>query len=168
MFEFSVTSDRILLFHSTPYSSQVDEIVIDYTNCDEYPGPVNLPSNLYSFKFSGRPDLSTMEPPVYHYQNSSTFLDTTRQNPNNLNIPQCIIDFTVPQTMKAPIFINYRLTNFYQNHRQYVKSFNSDQLLGKAVDIGSIQSTCDPLGRAANNKIIYPCGLIANSVYNGI
>jgi hypothetical protein len=146
-------------------SNNVDEIVIDYTHCDEYPTPIYLPNNLYSFKFSSQANITDMEAPVYHYQNSSTFLDPTRQNPNNLTIPQCIIDFTVPQTMKAPIFINYRLTNFYQNHRQYVKSFNADQLMGHAVDGGTVSSTCDPLGRA-NNKIVYPCGLIANSVYN--
>jgi hypothetical protein len=107
-----------------------------------------------------------MEPPAYHYQNTTTFLDPTRQNPNQLNISQCIIDFTVPQTMKAPIFINYRLTNFYQNHRQYVKSYNAEQLMGSAVDQGTIDSSCSPLG-SSNGKIVYPCGLIANSVYNG-
>lgn len=107
-----------------------------------------------------------MDPPVYHSQNSTTFLDPTRQNPNNINVPQCIIDFTVPQTMKAPVFINYRLTNFYQNHRQYIKSYNSDQLMGHSVNQAGVDSTCSPLG-SSNGKIMYPCGLIANSVYNG-
>ncbi|KAI9287159.1 CDC50/LEM3 family [Umbelopsis sp. AD052] len=146
-------------------SSNVSEIVIDYTHCDEYASPVNLPQNLYSLQFAGQPDLSTLEPPVYHYQNSTTFLDTSRQNPNNLAIPQCIIEFTVPQTMKAPIFINYRLTNFYQNHRQYIKSFNADQLMGHPVSAGSLGPDCDPL-RESGGKAVYPCGLIANSVFN--
>lgn len=68
--------------------------------------------------------------------------------------------------MKAPIFINYRLTNFYQNHRQYVKSFNADQLMGQPVSAGSLGPDCDPL-RESNGKAVYPCGLIANSVFNG-
>ncbi|KAG2173147.1 hypothetical protein INT43_004520 [Umbelopsis isabellina] len=145
-------------------SNNVNEIVIDYTNCDENASPVYLPSSAYSIQFSSS-DNQNIEPPAYHYQNSTTFLDSTRQNPNNLNISQCIIDFTVPQTMKAPVFINYRLTNFYQNHRQYIKSYNAEQLMGQAVGQGTIDSSCSPLG-SSNGKIMYPCGLIANSVYN--
>lgn len=59
----------------------------------------------------------------------------------------------------------YKLTNFYQNHRRYVKSVSQDQLKGDAVSISSVDSDCNPLG-SSNGKIYYPCGLIANSQFN--
>lgn len=60
----------------------------------------------------------------------------------------------------------YRLTNFYQNHRRYVRSLDTSQLKGNVVDNGTIDgSACDPL-RSRNGKAIYPCGLIANSIFN--
>ncbi|KAF7731669.1 hypothetical protein EC973_008839 [Apophysomyces ossiformis] len=68
--------------------------------------------------------------------------------------------------MKGPIFMYYRLTNFYQNHRQYIKNFDSDQLYGNAVGTTQITTNCAPLATDAGGKIIYPCGLIANSMFN--
>lgn len=83
------------------------------------------------------------------------------------NTTQCSITFDVPETMSAPVLVYYRLTNFYQNHRRYVKSFQSDQLKGSAVDNATISSSmCDPLKLDASGKAYYPCGLIANSIFN--
>lgn len=66
------------------------------------------------------------------------------------------------------MFLYYKLTNFFQNHRRYVKSLNTDQLKGDAVDEKSISSSdCSPLD-VIGDKIIYPCGLIANSIFNGL
>lgn len=59
----------------------------------------------------------------------------------------------------------YKLTNFYQNHRRYVKSVSPDQLKGDAVSISTANSECNPLG-SQDGKIYYPCGLIANSQFN--
>jgi hypothetical protein len=72
--------------------------------------------------------------------------------------------------LDPPVFFYYRLTNFYQNHRRYAKSFNNDQLLGKAVSAGTIRgSDCTPLTTVQDGgveKPYYPCGLAANSVFN--
>jgi len=69
--------------------------------------------------------------------------------------------------MESPVFMYYKLSNFYQNHRRYVKSYSSDQLKGNTPDYGTVQGgDCKPLD-VSNGKIIYPCGLIANSVFNG-
>lgn len=70
--------------------------------------------------------------------------------------------------MGPPVFLYYRLTNFYQNHRRYVQSFDIDQLKGAAVDNATISgSTCDPLTiDPTTGKAYYPCGLIANSMFN--
>lgn len=62
----------------------------------------------------------------------------------------------------------YRLTNFYQNHRRYVQSLDLDQLKGTAVPNNTLSGgSCAPLAiDGATHKAIYPCGLIANSLFN--
>jgi len=55
------------------------------------------------------------------------------------------------------------LTNFYQNHRRYVKSRDDPQLAGQSI--GSTPSDCDPM-ETNDNLALYPCGLIANSFFN--
>lgn len=62
----------------------------------------------------------------------------------------------------------YRLTNFYQNHRRYVQSMELEQLKGAALPNSSIAgSVCSPLATdPATGKAYYPCGLIANSIFN--
>lgn len=62
----------------------------------------------------------------------------------------------------------YGLTNFYQNHRRYVKSRDDNQLRGI---LGQQASTdCTPFMEATENgekKTIVPCGAIANSLFSG-
>jgi len=79
-------------------------------------------------------------------------------------IPDCSMTIVIQDTMKKPIFVYYKLTNFYQNHRRYVKSRSDAQLSGD--DVGST-SSCDPLSDLPDTeKPLYPCGLIANSFFN--
>ena len=80
--------------------------------------------------------------------------------------------------MKAPVFLYYELTNFYQNHRRYVSSRDDDQLsAGNSVETGAdaYSSNCDPwyqstyydsTGSTSTNYQYYPCGLVARSVFN--
>ena len=65
------------------------------------------------------------------------------------------------------VYLYYKLTNFYQNHRKYVKSVNYDQLKGVAASITSL-TDCEPLVTDSAGRPYYPCGLIANSQFNGI
>lgn len=58
----------------------------------------------------------------------------------------------------------YGLTNYYQNHRRYVKSRDDFQLLGKLSRTPS--SDCAPYDYN-DNKPIAPCGAIANSLFSG-
>jgi hypothetical protein len=62
----------------------------------------------------------------------------------------------------------YKLTNFYQNHRRYVQSYDENQITGNAVSNQSLESAadCKPLILNSEQKAIYPCGLIANSMFN--
>lgn len=79
----------------------------------------------------------------------------------------CTLQFPIPNNLKPPVLLYYRLTNFYQNHRRYVKSLDTDQLKGKAVPASTIKGgSCDPLKTDSDGKPYYPCGLIANSLFN--
>lgn len=80
----------------------------------------------------------------------------------------CSLRFDIPNDIGPPVLLYYRLTNFYQNHRRYVKSLDTDQLLGRPLDNNTIAaSACDPLRlNETSGKAYYPCGLIANSMFN--
>ena len=99
-------------------------------------------------------------------------------SPTNVSAPPalCSITFTPNADMKAPVFVYYELSNFYQNHRRYVRSKSDKQLAGTVVtDAGSTElSDCDPLrtitetiGGIQVTRVLHPCGLIANSFFNG-
>lgn len=141
--------------------------MLNYTHCNKYSTPVYMAPSLYSLHFSEPINTTDYESPAYHVQNTASFQNPDWQNPNNLSIQQCIIDFTIPQTMTAPVFLYYRLTGFYQNHRQYIKSFDADQLSGKPVSGSGLGTNCNPLAVTEDGTPIYPCGLIANSMFNG-
>lgn len=90
-----------------------------------------------------------------------------------IEVTQCVLEFTLPEDFPAPVLFYYQLSNFYQNHRRYVQSFSDKQLKGDALDEGAAKaSKCDPLqaGPDPNDngkqKPYYPCGLIANSLFN--
>ncbi|KAI8086228.1 CDC50/LEM3 family [Halteromyces radiatus] len=145
-------------------SETVNEIVINYTGCDAVGSQeTTLTGDLYSYKFTS--DNSTViRAPSYKSVPSSTFLDSSPVNGGTIN--QCFIKFSIPMELKPPIYIFYQLTNFYQNHRKYVKSLNYNQLAGEVISQGDAAASCTPVATDANNKIYYPCGLIANSMFN--
>ena len=80
----------------------------------------------------------------------------------------CSIQFQIPDDIGPPVLFYYRLTNFYQNHRRYVKSLDSNQLAGQAESNDTINSGyCTPLSvDPVTKRPYYPCGLIANSQFN--
>ncbi|EDV92215.1 GH24164 [Drosophila grimshawi] len=75
---------------------------------------------------------------------------------------ELIIDYT--RCMQGDVYMYYGLTNYYQNHRRYVKSRDDEQLLGHLSLTPS--SDCTPFAYADNDKPIAPCGAIANSLFN--
>jgi len=76
---------------------------------------------------------------------------------------QHTVNITIQSTMTAPVFVYYKLTNFFQNHRRYVKSRSDPQLHGDGYTASA--SSCDPL-QTQGQQTLYPCGLIANSFFN--
>jgi hypothetical protein len=128
-------------------------VVFDYTDCKS-----SAPSTL-------SPPGTTQYGPInqWKYDNSTK---------------ACTISFSIDNNFQPPVFLYYRLTNFYQNHRTYVKSYDSAQLLGTIVSADSLTTSCDPLRKASgvvfndgskpdSDAQYYPCGLIANSMFTG-
>ena len=137
---------------------------IDYSQCrtagnntiEEF---FPIPSKYVSSSFKGLGSNCTQGP------NNWKGNDTTRTYDGH-DVPTfvCSLEFSIPNDLKPPVLLYYRLTNFYQNHRRYVKSLDSDQLKGTAVSNTSL-GACTPLD-TTGGKPYYPCGLIANSVFN--
>lgn len=113
-----------------------------------------------SFKSSNQ----TMQKPQWKIEYSD---QTPPYGVTQNNTPVCTLQFQLPNDIGPPVLLYYRLTNFYQNHRRYVKSLDTSQLKGNFISNGSIStSSCEPLKLAPNGKAYYPCGLIANSLFN--
>lgn len=138
-------------------SDTVNEIVIDYTNCYNNNGTADyLDSSLYSYRFTAEGS-TPPRVPTYRYTPSTVAGEAGT----------CTIRFSVPIQLKAPIFLYYKLTNFYQNHRKYVKSLSYNQLHGEVISEADASSSCSPINvEPGTGKIYYPCGLIANSMFN--
>lgn len=112
---------------------------------------------------------SNLPNPNYQLRSSDSGLSPgTPQWTFNSSSNTCTIQFDLPADLQHPVFIYYKLTNFFQNHRRYVQSLSTDQLKGKSVSFSTLSSsTCKPLA-TIGNRSIYPCGLISNSQFNGM
>lgn len=153
-------------------SSLVSEMTFDYSDCENVQPSskngtfnwVDIPSNKYSYRLRSKDSKANPSTPQYAFLDNSSNDNVTDVSDKR----QCIIQFNVPADLEASVFFYYKLTNFYQNHRRYVKSLDSDQLKGKFVSVNDLDnSDCKPLG-SRDGKAIYPCGLIANSLFNGL
>ncbi|KAF9239600.1 ligand-effect modulator 3 family [Melanogaster broomeanus] len=146
-------------------SSLVSEMTFDYTNCLDLDNSTSmdnpnfqlLPS--YSYNLRSADSGKTIPPPSYAY----FYNDTAPQDQKH----SCFIKFNIVSDLAPPVFQYYKLTNFYQNNRRYVQSLDTAQLQGQNVDYSTLSnSNCKPLAVTNDGKGIYPCGLIANSVFN--
>ncbi|KAJ1549863.1 hypothetical protein HK096_010012, partial [Nowakowskiella sp. JEL0078] len=136
-------------------SERVQQVIFDYSKCNSDAGE----------SFAAPTDTSLG---IYQWK----FAKATNM---------CTVQFDIPKTFPSPVFLYYRLTNFYQNHRRYVKSFDPDQLTGKVRNVTDLVTTCDPIRtppvqsfNISDGSIVttvtgaqyYPCGLIANSLFS--
>lgn len=79
----------------------------------------------------------------------------------------CRLHFNLTEDFKGDVYFYYGLSNYYQNHRRYVKSRDDNQLLGHLSLTPS--SDCDPFAYAEKDgrlMPVAPCGAIANSMFN--
>jgi len=104
---------------------------------------------------------------------------------NRVDANPCTINLNVTADMEPPIYMYYKLTRFYQNHRMYVKSRNDPQLAGgTGFTPDDLAPTCKVAGSDSNvgwaradwdsdgeggdlvSNSVSPCGLIAFSMFN--
>ncbi|VDN32237.1 unnamed protein product [Gongylonema pulchrum] len=78
----------------------------------------------------------------------------------------CKLIIQLDTDYKGDVYFYYGLDNYYQNHRRYMKSRSDSQLLGDVMNVGD----CEPFARlntSSGQKVIAPCGAVANSMFNG-
>ncbi|KAI0148727.1 Lem3/Cdc50 [Xylariaceae sp. FL1272] len=147
------------------YSSRLVKVIeIDYTNCHtDAPetsskiAPMKS-SDVYSFFQENSSEINAQ-----WYRTTNITHDYNGFKVGNLT--NCTLQFETPVDMKG-VHMYYFLNGWYQNHRSYVKSFFADQLAGKDVSHTQVtNSDCSPLD-VNGTQSIYPCGLIANSLFN--
>jgi len=145
-------------------SNKVTEITIDYTGCDQLnpassqqdaeSSLVTVPN--YNYRLRSSESHAQFSPPQYAFISASS----------NNSSPQCIVHFDIPFNVTPTVLFYYKLTNFFQNHRRYVQSYDPKQLNGEHRTVDNLKNgNCKPVA-TSGDKVIYPCGLIANSVFN--
>jgi hypothetical protein len=78
----------------------------------------------------------------------------------------CTLTMIAPEDMEAPVLIYYQLTNFHQNHRSYLQSFDPYQLYGQVGPRDPVSERyCEPLNKLGGVSL-NPAGLIANTLFN--
>ncbi|VDO04652.1 unnamed protein product [Rodentolepis nana] len=98
-------------------------------------------------------------------QNNRTCAEVIKSSPNTPC--NCILTLNLAENVPGPLYVFYGLTNFFQNHRRYVMSRDDEQLNGKLIT--SPSGDCAPYRYSKVDgveKIIAPCGAIANSIFN--
>lgn len=144
-------------------SHRIEDLMIDYSHCENSASLeywLAIPDNFTSYRYKNNPTVKTAQ--------WKLATDDSQQFEDQRKV--CKIQFHVPHKIKGPLYFFYRMENFYQNHRRYAKSFSEDQIEGKAASTNTIKNTaginCQPLSVNSEGKKYYPCGLIANSMFN--
>lgn len=123
-------------------STTVQEIVVDYTDCRSINYGQRLCSSIVPLP-PERPDEPKRAP------------------------CKCAETIELKEDFRREVYVYYGLSNFYQNHRRYVKSRDDIQLLGNPK---SASTDCEPFAMDRDKdgqlKPIAPCGAIANSLFN--
>ncbi|CAG9325499.1 unnamed protein product [Blepharisma stoltei] len=94
----------------------------------------------------------------------------------------CNITIDIDEDMNAPVFFYYSLSNFYQNHWNYMRSYSQYQLLGSNLSKSDLDNcipvyTMKDLGlednaiqegawNLSNSAVAFPCGLTAKWFFN--
>lgn len=145
-------------------SARVDHMLIYYERCAEA-APTNgfhpMSPGDFEWNFHKSPGYSAY-PQWKYIPGDGT--DATASNGT------CQIRFVTPDTLPKSVYLSYWIENFYGNHRRYVLSFSEDQIHGQNTSITDIRDNvginCKPLVTNSEGKQYYPCGLIANAMFN--
>ncbi|KAH3898672.1 related to Alkylphosphocholine resistance protein LEM3 [Saccharomycodes ludwigii] len=149
-------------------SRKVDEVIIYYEQCSTE-APTNsygdIPNDYYSLYFYNNQSFNVT--PQWKYIAPT---DSDVVAGNGTEVGNCSIKFSIPYDMPHPVYINYLVENFYPNHRRYALSFSEDQLQGLNTTYDYVKTShtinCKALPGTDEGKQYYPCGLIANAMFN--
>jgi hypothetical protein len=115
--------------------------------------------------------IANMNDDVYQttatYDGDGQVTDQCQINTANVH-KQCTFKMTITEDITGPLYLYYELQNFYQNHNRYVSSKSYSQLSGSNMEYDDVKLECDPLVRINNTKLLNPCGLVANTMFNDI
>lgn len=138
------------------FTFNVENLTLDYSKCTDLHSSLyaEVPSKYTGWHFRHKNTDPNFQWKVVNGTDSFGDLEQT-----------CYVQFNLPRDLKPPIYLYYKLTNFYQNHRKYVESYDLEQLQGQAVSADDLSTDCKPL-RSDDDRAVYPCGLIANSYFN--
>jgi hypothetical protein len=85
------------------------------------------------------------------------------------NKTSCIVQINVTETLRKPVGLYYRLTNFYQLHRTIANSYSTRQLRGQIADEDELER-CQPKTYINNTvhdaNLFVPAGLLPAAVFN--
>eukprot|EP01130_Rhizamoeba_saxonica_P010458 TRINITY_DN427_c0_g1_i3.p1 TRINITY_DN427_c0_g1~~TRINITY_DN427_c0_g1_i3.p1 ORF type:complete len:173 (+),score=13.84 TRINITY_DN427_c0_g1_i3:60-578(+) len=111
---------------------------------------------------------------LYHFNNSINEYEFDYSSDEAcVSSSLCEINITINSDtpLRAPVYMYYKLTNYYQNHRRYVTSRSDSQLSGDYVNSYSSIQDCKPYESLENSReeedMYLPCGLIASSQFSG-
>ncbi|KAI9150846.1 Cell division control protein 50 [Paramyrothecium foliicola] len=148
-------------------TSHVKEFRFDYTRCHEIEEQDRF-EVMPSEEIEARLPKWSDNLPATQWKRSSQVLAFDGVS---RNYTTCTIEFALPVDLEPPVLFYYSLGNFKQNHRKYLTSRDNEQLKGTPVSAESLDDSCKPVTRAGiasggQRRIIYPCGSIANSIFN--
>ena len=124
--------------------------------------------------------LPTDDPMVTEHDTCEDYLSSlanfTNMQRRNMNFSDCHcqINFVVTEEIRPSWNFYYGMRNYYQNHRRYLNSWDANQLRGNNLR-GTPSSDCrpfveleDPEEPDEGRRPVVPCGLVANSWFNGM
>ena len=83
---------------------------------------------------------------------------------------ECFVTFKLDKPIEGDIYLHYKLTKFYQNHRRYVFSRDYSQLRGNFVPLDKINPQCQDFITVNDTDnpadLLLPSGAIAVSLFN--
>ena len=153
-------------------SKKTNEVIIYYQECSSMASTssyVDIPDQyVESYFYQLKDPTSNTLSAQWKYTVDEDAVDTGNSYSEN---GTCSIRFTTPYVIKHPLFMSYLVKDYYPNHRRYALSFNEDQLEGVATSIDDVHTStgikCAELYKdSETGKQIYPCGLIANAMFN--
>lgn len=76
------------------------------------------------------------------------------------------VSINITEKMEGPVYVYYELSNFYQNHKRYVRSLDSDQLAGESRGASSLRECQPQRFQSGTKNLVNPCGLLPWSYFN--